>query len=161
MSASVRSRHVHTQKERGRALLRALERAAKANDLRSFMAAIEAVNWEICQPGDFIRAVDLALNVGAFAVAHDISEKGRRKYPNHPELRKHASILAPPKILRTNLPADATVEANERWLKKCGHEFRGRWIAVRDGEFLGSADTLAGLIANVGKTSGALLTLID
>ncbi len=83
-------------------MLRALERAAKANDVRSFMAATETVNWEMCQPGDFIQAVDLALNVGAFAVARDISEKGRRKYPNHPELRKHASILAPPKILRTN-----------------------------------------------------------
>jgi hypothetical protein len=125
------------------------------------VTATEAVDWEMCQPSDFIQTVDLALRLGAFAVARDISEKGRGKYPSHPELRKHASILAPSKILRTNSPADGTVEANERWLKKCGRQFRGRWIAVRNGEFLGSADTLAGLIANVGKTSGALLTLID
>jgi hypothetical protein len=129
--------------------------------VRRFVAAAEAVDWEMCNASDFIQTIDWALSLGAFAVARDISEKGCRKYPNHPELRQYASILARPRILRANLPADTAVEANERWLKESGHEFRGRWIAVRNGEFLGSADTLADLIANVGKPSGALLTLIE
>jgi len=53
------------------------------------------------------------------------------------------------------------VEKNEGWLKKHSHEFRGRWIAVRNGELMGSADTLGDLIGKVGKTAETLLTLID
>ncbi|MGO9061556.1 MAG: hypothetical protein ACLQU2_29905 [Candidatus Binataceae bacterium] len=153
--------HVLLAREQRQAFLQVLEQAAKANDVRSFVAATAAVDWGMCQSSDFIRAIDLALSLGAFAVARDISEKGHRKYPKHPGLRRHASVLASPKILRTDLPVDQTVGKNESWLKKHSREFRGRWIALRNGELLGSADTLSDLTSKVGKTPEMLLTLID
>lgn len=148
-------------REQRQASFQVLEEAAKANDTRSFVTATKVVDWGMCQPKDFIRAVDLALSLSAFAVARDISEKGHRQYPKHPGLRQHALVLASPKILRADLPVDSTVEKNEGWLKKHGREFRGHWIAVRNGQLLGSADTLTDLIAKVGKTPETLMTLID
>jgi hypothetical protein len=74
-----------------------LQKAARANDLRSFVVATEVVDWSACEPKDFILAVG----------------------------------------------------------------FRGRWIAVKDGELLGSADLLADLVREVGKTPKGLFSLID
>lgn len=148
-------------KEQRKISFQAIEEAAQAHDIRSFVTAIGTVNWKMCQPNDFIRAVDVALSLGAFAVARDISEKGHGKYPNHLGLLQHALVLAAPKIRRADLPVDARVKENENWLREHRHEFRGRWIALRSGEFLGSADTLADLIAKVGKTPETLLALID
>jgi hypothetical protein len=138
-----------------------LEKAARANDLRSFVAATGAVDWSTCAPKDFIRAVDHALSLGAFALARDISEKGHQRWPNHPGLGRYASVLAPPRILHNDRPADPTIGKNEAWLRKHSQEFRGRWVAVKDGELLGSADVLADLVREVGKPSKALFSLID
>lgn len=63
-------------REQRQSFLRILEEAFKAKDTRSFVNATKAVDWGMCQPKDFIRALDLALSLGAFAVARDISEKG-------------------------------------------------------------------------------------
>ena len=138
-----------------------LQKAARANDLRSFVVATEVVDWTACEPKDFIRAVGLALSLGGFALARDIAENGHRRYPNHPGLTRYASVLAPPRILRDDAPADPSIANNEAWLRKHAHEFRGRWVAVKDGELLGSADVLADLVREVGKTSKVLFSLID
>jgi hypothetical protein len=63
--------------------------------------------------------------------------------------------------LRDDAPADPRIANNEAWLRKHAHEFRGRRIAVKDGELLGSADLLADLVREVGKTPKVLFSLID
>jgi hypothetical protein len=61
---------------RPRTPLVSLEKAARANYLRSFVAATEGVDWSTCEPKDFILAVGLALSLGAFALARDLAENG-------------------------------------------------------------------------------------
>jgi hypothetical protein len=100
----------------------------------AFAKAERAIDWAARPPGDFIRAIDLAIGIGAFVAARRISEKGARQYPHHEDLQKYALVLAPPRILRVDLPANPGAEADTRWLKKHSLEYRGRWVGLRNGE---------------------------
>lgn len=49
-----------------------------------------------------------------------------------------------------------------QWLKEHWDDYPGEWVAVRDGELLGHADTLDELERQIGdiRASGALITRI-
>jgi hypothetical protein len=57
-------------------------------------------------------------------------------------MQKYARVLAPPRVLHSNLPPDPTIRANHAWLR--GHRLahRGQWVALRNGELLAAAPTL-------------------
>jgi hypothetical protein len=43
------------------------------------------------------------------------------------------------------------------WLDAHWHEYRGRWVAIRNGEFLGAATVLDDLVAQIGDIKGVML----
>jgi hypothetical protein len=140
--------------------LRVLEEAAARKDISGFGRAQEAIDWAAHQAEDIIRAMDLALEVGAYGTARTLSEIGARQFPDHEVVRKYARILGPAKILRTGLPPDPGAAADIRWLKKHSSEYRGRWVALKDGELLESADSFEQLLQKYPARSGVLLTHI-
>ncbi len=140
--------------------IRVLEDAAAREDVIAFGRAEETMDWTGHPPEDFIHAINLALRVGAFMVARRISEKGARLYPHDETVQLHARVLAPPKILRADLPPDPGAKANIDWLKQHSFEYRGRWIALKDGYLLDSDDSFEKLIARWPARSGILLTRI-
>lgn len=111
-------------------------------------------------PEDYINGIEEAFRAGAFALARDLSTEGAECYPDHSELQQYARVLAPPKVVRSNLPANPSVRANRDWLKKHRQDYQGRWIALRSGELAGIANSLDELVGQVGETQGILLTKI-
>jgi len=140
--------------------MKALEDTAARGDVGPFGRAAELIDWTGRPPEDFIRAMELALKVGAHMTARRISEKGAQQYPNHDAIQEYARVLAPPIILRADLPADPGVDANASWLKQHGSEYSGRWIALRGGDLLYSADSLEKLIEKLSGKKDVLLARI-
>lgn len=137
-----------------------LEAVAQTGDERAFLAAQKAIAWEQRPPQDYIRAIQWALSSGAYLIARQLSTQGAERHPQHSELQKYARILAPPKVTRSDLPPDPTLRTNRDWLKTHGDVFKGQWVALRDGQLLGSAASLKALAAQLGDTTDILLTKV-
>ena len=137
-----------------------LEAAAQAGDERAFVAAQRRINWQRRSPEDFIRAIQLALSSGAHLAARNLSASGAARFPDREDLQKYARVLAPPRVIRTKLPANPAVKANRDWLVNHSDAYHGQWVALRNGELVGSAKTLKVLSDQLGDTKGLLLTKV-
>ena len=137
-----------------------LEYAAEAGDERAFWVAVQAIDWSNRSPEDFMRAVRLALQAGAHLTARHIALDGAKRYPGHAELQKVARVLAPPKATRSSRPPDPTLKANRDWFVAHRAEYRGQWVAVKNGELLGAEATIQELQARVPDWRTATITQI-
>jgi len=137
--------------------LAAIREAAERRDLRSFIAAVHWVNWGMRSAGELEETIERALSLGAFVVAQQLAMEGAQQHRDDPSAKRLARMLAPAKILRTDLPADPGVLQNHEWLKKHASGYRGRWVALANGELLLSGDSIAELKTTLGGRSGVLL----
>lgn len=135
----------------------ALESAASDGDSARFLASLAHMAWEKLSAEDFIHIIKLALKAGAHIEARQISERALQQYPDDRDVKKFARVLAPPRVISSNLPPDPGVSANHDWLKDHGSEYSGQWVALRSGDFLGAAGSVKELVALVGDTKGVLL----
>ncbi len=99
---------------------------------------------------EFIRAIKLALAEGAYLSARELSAEGARRFPEHILLAKYARVLAPPRVIRRQPATKTDIRVNRDWLKQHGDQYRGKWIALRDGELRGVADSLQALFDALG-----------
>lgn len=142
------------------AALAGLVEAAKAGDESAFIEAARRIDWANTVAADYIRSIQLAFEAGAHMAAREISAEGARRYPEDAELRRQAYILSPPRITKGTVTEAHPHRANRDWLKANADEYRGRWVAVRAGELLGTASSVDELIDQVGDTKGVLLTVV-
>jgi hypothetical protein len=136
-----------------------MEAAAEAADERSFIAAFNRIDWKLQPPEALMRAVRLAITADAPLVARKLATEGAQRHPEHAELQKAARVLAPPKVIRSDLPPNPGMAHNVRWLKEQGAPYRGSWVALREGQLLATADSLQALIERVGKHRDILYTV--
>jgi hypothetical protein len=137
-----------------------LEMAAEAGDERAFVQATGEIDWLQRPAADFARAVRLALAAGAHLLARNLADHGHRLHPRHEELATMAHILAPPRVVRTGLPPDPSGRANLEWMRDHAAEYRGRWVALKDGVLLASAPTARELKSQLPTTDGLFLTRV-
>ena len=135
-----------------------MEVAAAAGDERAFLAAKDAIDWESRTPANFLRAIQLALAAGAHMAARNLAAQGATRYPDNVDLEKYARVLAPPRVLRSDAPPQPGLRANRDWLMTHGSQYRGQWVALRQGQLLGVADSLVALKKLIGDTPNVLLT---
>jgi hypothetical protein len=116
------------------------------------------VSSDVASKESFIEAIHAALRTGRFSEATRLSQEAAKCYPEDAEMQKYGRILAPPKVISYKLPPNNTVEADNAWLKENYDKYRGKCVALRNGELLGVEDTLRDLVAKVGKSKDILLT---
>jgi hypothetical protein len=140
--------------------LEAAVEASTVHDVSPFARAYQAVHWQEHPADDFAHAVRLALSVGAPTIAQELAFKGAKRYPDHAELQKMAHILAPPTVSVSKASPRPGIQANRDWLNANWDDYRGRWVALRDGQLLAVADSLDGLSEQVGElqNTGILVT---
>ncbi len=163
MSLMTKRRKTKSGRKAAEAEMAALEAAVAAStvqDASPFARAYQAIHWNNHPADHFARVVRLALSVGAPTVAQEAAAKGAQRYPDHAELQKMAHILAPPTVTASKAPPRPGIQANRDWLNAHWDDYRGRWVALRDGELLAAADSLDGLSEQVGElnNSGILVT---
>lgn len=127
-----------------------LHAAAEAGDERSFIAAFKRIDWTLQPPDALMRAVRLAITADAPLVARELATEGAQRYPEHGELQKAARVLAPPRVIRSDLPSDPGLAANVTWLKANTESYGGRWVALKDGILLKDASSFEELAADLG-----------
>jgi hypothetical protein len=130
-----------------------LERAAKLNST-AFVDALSSVQWQRISASDFVRAIRLALGVGAHVAARRLAIDGANIHLNNRELQKYARVLAPPKPLPKRDRSDLQPKANVAWLKANKKHYRGQWVALKNGVLVSSAPTYRALVAELGNTKG-------
>ncbi len=137
-----------------------LEIAAKRGNEAAFVQAAERIDWSQRPAVDFIRAVRLALAAGAHLLARNLAAQGAKLHPDHLELCKMANILAPPRIVNADILATPSVRANQAWLRHHADEFKGQWVALREGTLLAAGATAHGVWDHLESTDGVMLTKV-
>ncbi len=127
----------------------ALVAAAEAHDRSTFVSYVETIDWAGQQPEDLVRAVNLALQLDLAALAVRLARHGGRLFPAHQGLQQLARVLAPPVVRASSAPPAQDLDASREWLRNVASKYHGKWVAVRQGRFLGAADTLRELMTSV------------
>jgi hypothetical protein len=143
-------------------LLTLLRDAAEIGDAERFSDLCESTNWKARSPSEVAKAIDLALRAGALMTARCLAREGACYNPGSKDLGNYAHLLAPPEVLRTDLPPDPTLEADLEWFKRNGTTYRGRWVALHRGKLIAEGSTLKKMLTQIGKRElkGLLLTRV-
>jgi hypothetical protein len=137
-----------------------LEESARAADRRAFAALAEAIDWSARRPDDLTTAIDLALSLEMASLAIELAQLGGRLFPDHARVQRAAQVLAHP-VVRAVRPARAKeLGASRAWLREHASEYRGQWVAVRQGQLLGAAPSLETLRPLIGEGEEAASTLV-
>jgi hypothetical protein len=150
----------HTPLEQKDLSLAPLADAADAKDERAFLAACTTIDWQQRTPEEFLQAIQWAFAAGAHMAARQLANRGAEYYPDSGELQRYARVLAPPRVVAANLPPDPATQANRDWLVSHGPQFRGKWVAVGNGELLGMANVLEELTEQFGIRPEILYTKV-
>jgi hypothetical protein len=131
-----------------------LEEAANRGSETDFLVNLDNVKWRGRTAAEFVRAIKLAFKAGAFRAALYIASEGVKHHPEDADLRKYVCVLNPNQPPATEQTAEAKPQANREWLKAHAHEYKGKWIAIRNGELLGAAHSLETLVEEVSREYG-------
>ena len=137
-----------------------LETAVQADDVHAFMEIVEHIDWSCQSPADFVSAVHLALAVGAHLAARHLAMQGHRLHPDHEELDKMTTILAPPTVSPSSRPADPSGRLDFEWLEQHAAEYRGQWVALQQGRLLAAALTVRELKKDLDDTKEIFLARV-
>ncbi|GIK67446.1 MAG: hypothetical protein BroJett018_52400 [Chloroflexota bacterium] len=125
-------------------------------DRASFQAVLERVNWSERTPAELMQAIHVALQLELLRLAYRLADMGHQLFPDDRELSAAASVLAPPKILSTDVPAKPGLELSMRWLNENAKRYRGQWVAMKNGEFMGQAATRQALVDALGEQTSII-----
>jgi len=134
-------------------LLLAIEEAAARGDRRAIITLVKQVDWRSRRPEEFIQVIRSCIFLDMVLLARELADEGRRLFPNDKRMEQWAIVLAPAKVIGTR-PASGNaigLEASHRWFQNNSSKYKGQWIAVRNGELLGVAQTLKGLYDQIGQ----------
>ena len=134
--------------------------AALERDQKVFVEGKRLINWERQPARNYIKGVRLALDSGADLIARELAMDGASRYPDNEDLQKLAHILAPPRLVESNIPAKPSVKSNNDWLFANTQNYRGKWVALRSGELLHIGDTVEEVRAQIKNIEGVLITLV-
>lgn len=101
-----------------------------------------------------------ALADGEYQAARELAIQSARRFPHDAAMARYAGVLAPPRVTRTTIAPDYTIRSDREWLVQNREQFRGKWVALRNGELIGSADNLQLLFNNVGKDRDIFFTRV-
>ena len=104
-----------------------------------------------------VAEVQGALREGRFRAASELAAVGARRFPSSAELAKMARVLAPPRVLREDLPSHESSALNKAWFDAHAREHLGRWVAVKDGALIGEGASVEELRDRVPNLSRAVV----
>jgi hypothetical protein len=108
----------------------------------------------------YVAAIRAAFLEEAHLRARELATEGHQRFPDDPELARYAYVLAPPKVLNAHLPPDPSVELDIQWLREHMDEYRGQWIALKNGKLMAHAPTIAQFRAELPSEKGLLITWV-
>jgi len=130
-----------------------LESAAQSSNVANFMDAYRASQWDNQSPEVLVRAIRLALQVGAHVAARELAKLGVERYTDDAEIQRLASLFFSNQPGR-RIPPDPASAANMEWMMQHTNEYRGQWVAVQGGVLRAAASNLADVLKVTGNLKG-------
>lgn len=137
-----------------------LQEMVEAGDTAGFHEALSALDWPNLTPSELVQLVRLALELGATSTAREIAAEGAQRHAEHEELGRFARVLNPVRAELRPATGQAAVSRNLAWFRDNSSQYRGQWVAVRDGRLLGAALTMEALQASVPDWQDAVVTQV-
>lgn len=141
-------------------ILQLLEAAVAAGDEHVFLRELDKLEKESLTAGDFVQFIKLSLEIGFDLLARRLSAEAHAILPDDALLAKYARILGPPKSIVSAYYTKQNWEANRHWLKQNGANYRGQWVALDNGQFVGAASSPKLLTEELGELSNFFLTIV-
>ncbi len=113
-------------------LLATLKRSAYAQDGYTFLDAIEGVDWSARPVEHILKAIDMALLVGASRLAMKLAQESVRLFPDDPRCQWSARVIAPARVVGTSPASGRNRRATYEWLRRNAKHYRKQWVGVRD-----------------------------
>jgi hypothetical protein len=130
----------------------------------NFIRFVERMDERMGSTGaSYLEAIRLAISSEFIGVARELASTGAERRPNNQELQNTWRVIRPPEVISVNTGRlDPHQGDNWRWLRENTEKFWGKWVAIRAGELVSSADTFAGLKERLGGviTSDLLITRV-
>ena len=137
-----------------------LEESARVGDRRTFAVLARAIDWSTRRPDELTATIDLALSLEMATLAIDLAQLGGRLFPDHERVQRAARVLAPPVVRVVRLPRARGLSASMAWFREHASQYRGQWVAVREGKLLGAAESLEDLKTVIGQGEDAVSTVV-
>ncbi|MEA3339110.1 MAG: hypothetical protein U9R15_04005 [Chloroflexota bacterium] len=137
-----------------------LQEYAASGDYRAFGELVERIDWVTRSPDDLTTAIDLALSMGMSRLPMKLAQLGGRLFPDHERVQRAAYVLAPPVARVTHLPSARGLDDSSAWMQKHAGEYKGQWIAVREGRLLGAAYSFDEIEPLIGEGEDAISTIV-
>lgn len=120
-----------------------------------FLGLVEQLDERLGASGAvLLEAIRILLREEAIPLARQLAEHGTVLYPVNAELSQMSRVIAPPKVIKSTRATDPEQRLTMLWLSEHGQEYYGQWVAIRNGEFLGSAMTRPELVEILGGQPG-------
>jgi len=120
---------------------------ARAGDKRNFVAAVKAMDWTQYKPAQLIQIIDLALSLELAGLAMKLARQGVDLFPEDERVQMAAHVLSPPVAHELEAQPAIALNNSTEWLQHHASQYRTQWVAIRDGQLLGSATSLKELAA--------------
>lgn len=120
---------------------------------RAFGEVASTIDWTAQEVITFYNVINMAISIGATRLARQLAKQGHELYPDSDDLTRIYRIFFPPIPSWKASPAVPGIGASMRWLKEHKGQYTGMWIALKDGELIGTAPTRDALIDQLGPTT--------
>ncbi len=126
-----------------------LEEAANKGNETAFLKALTEINWQDKTSAEFVQSIKLAFRAGAFTAARCISIEAMKYHSNEPEIQKYVRVLTLQSRETVAPQTPVNTRANRTWLEIHSGQYSGKWVALRNGELLGVAESVTTLVEEV------------
>ncbi len=143
-------------------LMERLAEATHASDARTFARIVRGVDWSTRTPDELYEAITMSLHMMLAWLSIHMAQEGMRLFPDHEGLQRAAKVIAPPRatVEDNDIPIKGYRES-QQWIAEHAHQYRGKWIAVNKGVFLGATDTYSELDDLIAQTEDPQSTFIN
>jgi len=100
---------------------------------------------------EFVTAMRSELKNGDFYAAQKLSFQAIEQYPDHEVVKKLAYLLAPSVVTVDRNPPSTDRQANRDWIEFHRMQYRGRWIALKDGKLLADGKNIDEIAEQLGE----------
>jgi hypothetical protein len=103
---------------------------------------------------EFVTTIRALLLEGDFYAAQKLSFEAQAQYPDHEVVKKLAYLLAPSVVTVDRDPSTVDIRANQDWIQENRKQYRGCWVALKNGQFLAKGKDVDELVSQVGNIKG-------
>lgn len=147
--------------EKPLSLVEQLEQSFEAWDTRRFGELVRETDWVERRPEELERAISLSFSMNQTRLVRELAALGGRLFPGNKQLQHLAHVFAPTtgRIVKGSKPTTSLYDSME-WFSEHANEYKGQYVAVRDGNFLGAAATMEDLATIVQFDELTLVTRV-